>query len=67
MMICINLKFMIMKKERNYSIESAAWLIATVLLIAVMFSACSSSRSCHTKGVYVSKSIKRAQSKPNAH
>ena len=56
-----------MKKERNYSIESAAWLIATVLLIAVMFSACSSSRSCHTKGVYVSKSIKRAQSKPNAH
>lgn len=56
-----------MKKDKYYQIESVAWLIATVLLIAVIFSACSSSRSCHTKGVYVSKSIKRAQSKPNAH
>jgi hypothetical protein len=56
-----------MKKDKYYQIESIAWLIATVLLIAVMFSACSSSRSCHTKGVYVSKSTKKAQSKPNAH
>jgi len=66
-MIYINLKFMIMKKERNYSIESLAWLIATVLLIAITLSSCGSSRGCHTKGVYVSKSIKKAQNKPHAH
>lgn len=56
-----------MKKDKYYQIESIAWLIASVLLISIMLSACSSSRKCHTKGVYVSKSIKKAQSKPNAH
>ena len=56
-----------MKKERNYSIESLAWLIATVLLIAVALSSCGSSKQCHSNGHYVSKDIKKAQSKPRAH
>jgi hypothetical protein len=56
-----------MKKERSYMIESTAWLVATVLLIAVMLSSCGSTHGCHSKGAYVPKSIKKAQAKPYAH
>ena len=56
-----------MKTERNYTIESMAWLIATVLLIAITLSSCGSSKTCHSNGHYVPKSIKKAQSKPRAH
>jgi len=56
-----------MKTTRNHSIESIAWLIATVLLIAVTLSACGSSKECHSNGHYVSKDIKRAQSKPRSY
>ena len=47
---------------KTENIQSTAWLIATILLISIIMSSCSSSRGCHTKGVYVSKSIKKAQS-----
>jgi hypothetical protein len=56
-----------MKKERSYMIESTAWLVATVLMIAVMLSSCGSTHGCHSKGAYVPKSIKKAQAKPYAH
>jgi hypothetical protein len=58
---------MIMKKERNYSIESLAWLIASVLMLSIILASCASSKTCHSNGHYVSKDIKRAQSKPRAH
>ena len=53
-------------------VESKLWMIAFIYMIFIiaitlMLNSCSSSRKCHTKGVYVSKSIKRAQAKPNAH
>jgi uncharacterized lipoprotein YmbA len=39
-----------------------------IMIIALMsITSCATSKSCHTKGYYVSKSIKRAQAKPNAH
>ena len=43
------------------NIQSTAWLVATILLISIILSSCGSSRGCHNKGVYVSKSIKKAQ------
>lgn len=41
----------------------------TMIIIAVilLLTSCGSTKSCHTKGVYVSKSVKKAQSKPHAH
>jgi len=53
-------------------VESKLWMIAFIYMIFIiaitlMLNSCGSSRKCHTKGVYVSKSIKRAQAKPNAH
>jgi hypothetical protein len=52
--------------------ENKAWIIASIytvfiIAIAIMLNSCASSHGCHSKGVYVSKSIKKAQSKPNAH
>ncbi len=52
--------------------ENKAWIIASIytvfiIVIALMLNSCGSSKSCHSKGVYVSKSIKKAQSKPSAH
>jgi hypothetical protein len=55
-----------MKVENKFwAMMSIFAVVATV--ITLMLSSCASSKSCHTKGVYVSKSIKRAQAKPNAH
>lgn len=53
-----------MKTKRNYSIESMAWLIATVLMLSIVLASCASSKTCHSNGHYVPKSIKKAQSKP---
>jgi hypothetical protein len=53
-----------MKKERNYSLESAAWLVATILMLSIVLASCASSKTCHSNGHYVPKSIKKAQSKP---
>lgn len=52
--------------------ESKVWTILSIyaifaFIIAMMLTSCGTSKSCHTKGVYVSKSIKRAQAKPHAH
>lgn len=52
--------------------ESRLWTILSVyaifaFMIIMMLSSCATSKSCHTKGVYVSKSVKKAQSKPHAH
>lgn len=38
-----------------------------IVIIIAALTSCGSTKSCHTKGVYVSKSIKKAQSKPHAH
>lgn len=38
-----------------------------VIIVALFLTSCGTAKSCHTKGVYVSKSIKKAQSKPHAH
>jgi hypothetical protein len=38
-----------------------------ILFTILAVTSCATSKSCHTKGYYVSKSIKRAQAKPNAH
>ena len=39
-----------MKTTRNHSIESIAWLIATVLLIAVTLSSCKTTVECDAYG-----------------
>jgi hypothetical protein len=39
-----------MKKETNEIITSAAWLIATLLLLAVTMSSCKSTVSCDAYG-----------------
>jgi heme/copper-type cytochrome/quinol oxidase subunit 2 len=39
-----------MKTERNYSIESLLWLIATVLLIAITLSSCKTTAECDAYG-----------------
>ena len=39
-----------------------------IMIITLMsITSCATSKSCHTKGAYVSKDVKRAQAKPNAH
>jgi hypothetical protein len=38
-----------------------------ILFSVAALTSCAASKSCHTKGYYVSKSIKKAQAKPNAH
>jgi hypothetical protein len=55
-----------MKKENQLWIVFSIYAVF-IIAITVMLASCASSKSCHTKGVYVSKSIKRAQAKPNAH
>ena len=52
--------------------ESRLWTVLSVyaifaFIITMMLASCGTSRSCHTKGYYVSKSVKKAQAKPNAH
>lgn len=41
----------------------------TLLIITalIFLASCGTAKSCHTKGYYVSKSIKKAQAKPHAH
>jgi hypothetical protein len=39
-----------MKKERNYSIESIAWLIATVLLVTITLCSCKTTTNCDAYG-----------------
>ena len=44
------------------------YLYTMIVIIAVLFlTSCGSAKSCHTKGHYVSKEVKRAQAKPHAH
>ena len=52
-----------MKSENKFwAMMSIFAVILTV--VTLMLTSCASSKSCHIKGVYVSKSIKKAQSKP---
>lgn len=49
--------------------ENKLWRLMTIyavsiITIAIMLTSCGVSHTCHTKGVYVSKDIKRAQNKP---
>ena len=39
-----------MKTERNYSVESLLWLIATILLIAITLSSCKTTVECDAYG-----------------
>ena len=39
-----------MKVEKNHTIESIAWLIATVLLIAITLSSCKTTVNCDAYG-----------------
>jgi hypothetical protein len=57
---------MIMKKENQFWMVMSIYAVF-IIAISIMLSSCGSGRSCHTKGVYVSKSIKKAQSKPRSH
>jgi hypothetical protein len=36
----------------------------TIMIIAMVAVSCGTTKQCHTKGYYVSKSIKKAQQKP---
>lgn len=55
-----------MKKENQFWMVMSIYAVF-IIAISIMLSSCGSGRSCHTKGVYVSKSIKKAQSKPRSH
>jgi hypothetical protein len=53
-------------------VENKFWammsIFAVVLtVVTLMLTSCASSKSCHTKGIYVDKSVKKAQSKRSAH
>ena len=54
-------------QNRNASIGMFFLYTFIVAMIIAALTSCGSTKSCHTKGVYVSKSIKKAQSKPHAH
>ena len=57
-------------KEMNKRSASVGmyYLYTIMVVIVILFlTSCGTAKSCHTKGVYVSKSIKKAQSKPHAH
>jgi hypothetical protein len=44
------------------------YLYTMIAIVVVLFlTSCGSAKSCHSKGVYVSKSVKKAQAKPHAH
>lgn len=44
------------------------YLYTMVLIVAVLcLTSCGSAKTCHAKGHYVSKDIKRAQSKPRSY
>lgn len=44
------------------------YLYTMIAIVVVLFlTSCGSARGCHTKGVYVSKNIKKAQSMPRSH
>ena len=55
-----------MKKENQFWVVMSIYAIC-IIAITVMLSSCGSAKSCHTKGAYVSKDIKRAQARPHAH
>jgi hypothetical protein len=39
-----------------------------IMIIALMsITSCATSKSCHTKGIYVDKSVKKAQAKPRSY
>ena len=53
-------------------VESKFWTMMSVFAVVIaaitlMLSSCASANHCHTKGVYVAKDVKKAQSKPKAH
>lgn len=52
-------------EEKVWTVLIVYGLVAFTLVM--MLISCKTSQGCHTKGVYVSKSIKKAQNKPNAH
>jgi hypothetical protein len=44
------------------------WVLLPVCAIFIVAtSSCASSKGCHTKGVYVDKSVKKAQAKPKSY
>jgi hypothetical protein len=55
-----------MKTENKFWAMVPIFAVA-ITVITLMLTSCASSKSCHTKGAYVSKDVKRAQAKPHAH
>jgi hypothetical protein len=48
--------------------KNSNYLCIMILIIGIVgLTSCGSAKGCHSKGHYVSKDIKRAQSKPHAH
>lgn len=61
-----------MKNPNSTSKRAASvgmyYLYTMIVIVVVLFlTSCGSTKTCHAKGHYVSKDIKRAQSKPHAH
>jgi hypothetical protein len=52
-------------EEKIWTVLIVYGLVAFTLVM--MLISCKTSQSCHSKKVYVSKSIRKAQNKPNAH
>ncbi len=55
-------------KTMNTTSENKVWAIlsiyaVSIITIAILLTSCGASRGCHTKGYYVDKSVKKAQSK----
>ena len=38
-----------------------------IIFTIAALTSCATSKSCHTKGVYVDKSVKKAQAKPKSY
>ncbi len=53
--------------KRSASVGMYYLYTMIVIIVFLFLTSCGTSKQCHTKGVYVSKDIKRAQAKPHAH
>jgi hypothetical protein len=55
-------------KTINTTTENKVWTLMTIyavsiITIAILLTSCGASKGCHNKGYYVSKDIKKAQSR----
>lgn len=54
---------MTQRKKEKIGMMLMYSFVLSVVITSLLLTSCGTSRGCHTKGVYVSKDIKKAQNK----